>query len=120
MWNVMCSTSTFWVSVGVSMCAVFILMVGKSTKGWNLFASISLIALSILMAFALSSMIYAIDHAKTLNGVLKIAADNEKNTARFWLIIFPAIFGSIGVNLISNHLQPKAEVEKITSNGPQK
>jgi len=27
------------------------------------------------------------------------------------LIIFPAIFGCIGVNLISNHLQPKAEVK---------
>jgi predicted permease len=111
MWNMMCDTSTFWVSVGVSMCAVLILMVAKSTKGWNLVASILLIALSILMAFALSSMIYAVDHAKALNGIQKIAAENEKNTAMFWLVIFPAIFGSIGVNLISNHLQPKAELE---------
>lgn len=105
----MCSTSTFWVSVGASICAVLALMVGKSTKGWNLFASTLLIALSALMALALSSMIYAVDHAKTLNGVQKIAAENEKNTAIFWLVIFPAIFGSIGVNLISNHLHPKSE-----------
>lgn len=111
MWNVMCNTATFWVSVGASIVAVLILMAGKTTKRRNLVASILLIALSILMAFALSSMIYAVDHAKPLNGVQKIAADNEKDSAMFWLIIFPAIFGCIGVNLISNHLQPKAEVK---------
>lgn len=71
------------------------------------------------MAFALSSMIYVVDHATTLNGVQKIAAENEKNTAMFWLVIFPAIFGSIGVNLISNHLQPKVEEEKNTRIEPQ-
>ena len=107
MLNMMCSTATFWVSVGCSLIAVLLLLIGKSTKGWNLFASILLISLSIFMAYALSNMIYVVDHAKALNGVQKLAAENEKNTAIFWLVIFPAVFGSIGVNLITNHLQPK-------------
>lgn len=78
MWNMMCDTSTFWVSVGASMCAVLILMVGKSTKGWSLVASILLIALSILMAFALSSMIYAVDHAKQLTEYKKLRLRMKK------------------------------------------
>lgn len=31
MWDMMRSTSSFWVSVSASICAVLILMVGKST-----------------------------------------------------------------------------------------
>lgn len=95
-----------WSVIGMSLAALLALSLCKINRLTNFIASLLLIGLSIAMAWALSKLIFVIDHSKSASAAQAIIFDNAKFAANFWLLVFPAVFGAIGVNMLSNFLQP--------------
>lgn len=100
------SSASFWVAVGISNVLLPLLALSRSSKWLNLAVSLVLILISGYMAYIFSTMIFAIDHAKTVTATQVVIYEKEKFAANYWLLVFPTVFGGIGVNLLSNHLKP--------------
>lgn len=97
---------SFWVAVGMSNAMILLLALSRSSKWLNFIVSLVLILISGYMAYMFSTMIFAIDHAKTVTATQAVIYEKEKFAANFWLLIFPTVFGGVGINLLSNHLKP--------------
>jgi hypothetical protein len=100
------NTATFWVAVGISTTMLPILTMSRSCKWFNFLISLGLIFISGYMAYVFSTMIFVIDHAKDVTAAQAVIYEKEKFAANFWLLVFPAVFGGIGVNMLSNYLKP--------------
>jgi hypothetical protein len=100
-------TTATWIFILMSIGSVSLLIGVHQNRRIHLIVSIVLIIFSAAMVYLLFMHIAVYDILVANKEISNQVAIKEKLSAGVWMVVFPAIYGAIGVNLLCEHLKLK-------------